>query len=367
MSFFDEADEPRAAPPRTRRPSRAGRRPPGDKQSIQARRAVAGVAIVIVVILVVLGVHSCQVSARNSALKDYTNNVASILQESNNTGTQFFNLLSGAGGASNAQNLTNQLNETRVAADNELKHAQAIDVPDEVKGAQSDFLLALTMRRDGMANIAQLVQSALGTTNNQNAINQIAANNARFYASDVLYTDYSAPGIAAALHGAGIVVGPNGETIPAGQFLPDLGWLSPDFVATKLGASSSSSSSSSSGPIAPGTHGHSLDSVSVGGTTLQSGSTNTIPRSPTPSFTVNLTNSGQNNEKNVVIKVSVSGTSSSGQTVVPQTTAGQSTSATVPLNQSPPAGTYNVTVTVTPVRGEQNTANNTQTYPVTFQ
>ncbi len=366
MSFFDEADEPRTPPPRTRRPSGAGRRPPGDRQSIQVRRAVAGVAIVIVVILIVLGVHSCQVSARNSSLKDYTNNVASILQESNNTGTQFFNLLSGAGGASNAQNLTNQLNETRVAADNELKHAEAIDVPDEVKNAQSNFLLALTMRRDGIANIAQLVQSALGTTNNHTALNQIAANNARFYASDVLYTDYTATEIAAALHAAGITVGPNGETIPAGQFLPDLGWLSPDFVATKLGASSSSSSSTS-GPVAPGTHGHSLDSVSVGGTTLQSGSTNTIPRSPTPSFTVNFTNSGQNNEKNVVIKVSVSGTGSSGQTVVPQTTAGQSTSATVPLNQSPPAGTYNVTVTVVPVRGETNSANNTQTYPVTFQ
>jgi hypothetical protein len=367
LSFFDEADEPRTPPPRTRRPSGAGRRPPGDRQSIQVRRAVAGVAIVIVVILIVLGVHSCQVSARNSSLKDYTNNVASILQESDNTGTQFFNLLSGAGGASNAQNLTNQLNETRVAADHELKHAEAIDVPDEVKNAQSNFLLALTMRRDGIANIAQLVQSALGTTNNHNALNQIAANNARFYASDVLYTDYTATEIAAALHAAGITVGPNGETIPAGQFLPDLGWLSPDFVATKLGASSSSSSSSTSGPVAPGTHGHSLDSVSVGGTTLQSGSTNTIPRSPTPSFTVNFTNSGQNNEKNVVIKVSVSGTSSSGQTVVPQTTAGQSTSATVPLNQSPPAGTYSVTVTVVPVRGETNSANNTQTYPVTFQ
>jgi hypothetical protein len=366
LSFFDEADEPRTPPPRTRRPSGGGRRPTGDRQSIQMRRAVAGVAIVIVVILIVLGVHSCQVSARNSALKDYTNNAASILQESDNTGTQFFNLLSGAGGASNAQNLTNQLNETRVAADNELKHAEAIDVPDEVKNAQSNFLLALTMRRDGIANVAQLIQSALGTTNNQSAISQIAASNARFYASDVLYTDYAATEIAAALHAAGITVGPNGEAIPAGQFLPDLGWLSPDFVATKLGASSSSSSSTS-GPIAPGTHGHALDSVSVGGTTLQSGSTNTIPRSPTPSFAVNFTNSGQNNEKNVVIKVSVSGTSSRGQTVVPQTTAGQSTSATVPLNQSPPAGTYNVTVTVVPVRGETNTANNTQTYPVTFQ
>jgi hypothetical protein len=364
LSFFDEADEPRTEP-RTRRPSGTGRRPPNQQQSIQARRAVAGVAIVIILILIVLGVHSCQVSARNSSLKDYNNNVASIIASSDNTGQQFFNLLSGAGGASNAQNLTNQLNQTRVAADSQLKHAQSIDVPSEVQNAQSNLLLTLTMRRDGIANIAQLIQPALSNTNNQSAINQIAANNARFYASDVLYTDYTATAIAAALHAAGVPVGPNGETIPSGQFLPDLGWLSPAFVATKLGASSSSSTSN--GPVAPGTHGHSLDSVSVGGTTLQSGSTNTIPRTPTPSFTVNLTNSGQNNEKNVTIKVAVSGTGVSGQTVVPQTTAGQSTSATVPLNQSPPAGNYTVTVTVNPVPGEKNTANNTQSFPVTFQ
>src|SRR5947209_20186047 len=55
---------------------------------------------------IVLGVRSCQISARNSSLKDYTNNVSSLNQQSSQTGQQFFNQLSsGGGGAGGAQAL----------------------------------------------------------------------------------------------------------------------------------------------------------------------------------------------------------------------------------------------------------------------
>ena len=107
--------------------------------------------------------------------------------------------------------------------------------------------------------------------------------------------------------------------------------------------------------------------MSVGGNQLQSGSTNTISRSPAPTFSLSLTNGGTNNEQNVVCKVSVSGAGISGQTTIPQTTAGQSTTCSVQLSAAPPAGSYTVTATVQPVPGEKNTANNTLSFPVTFQ
>ena len=329
------------------------------------RRAVAAVAILIVVILVVLGVHSCQVSARNSGLKDYTNNVSSIIQQSNQTGTQLFGELSGGGHANNVTSLQNQINETRVNADNELSHARSIDVPDEMKPAQQNLLLTLQMRRDGIADIAVKIQPALGNSANKDAINGIAADMARFYASDVVYKGYTAPLIASALHSAGIAVGgANGVSIEGGQFVPNLQWLTPTFVAAKLGAQLPAASG---GKPAPGLHGHSLDSVSVAGTTLQTGSTNTISASPAPTFTFNFTNGGQNTEHNVVCKVSVGGTSVTGQATVPQTTAGQSTTCQVQLSSSPPAGSHTVTAAVEPVPGEKDTANNTLSFPVTFQ
>jgi hypothetical protein len=120
------------------------------------------------------------------------------------------------------------------------------------------------------------------------------------------------------------------------------------------------------GQPAPGNHGHSLDSVDVAGTTLQTGSTNTIPASPPPTFTLHITNSGQNTEKSVICKVTVSGTNVSGQTTLPQTTAGQTTTCDVPLSSSPAKGSFTVTATVQPVPGEKNASNNSTSFPVTF-
>ena len=62
--------------------------------------------------------------------------------------------------------------------------------------------------------------------------------------------------------------------------------------------------------------GHSLNSVSVAGTTLQTGSTNTISATPPPTFSLNVTNGGQVAETGVILKVSVSGTSVKGQTTI---------------------------------------------------
>jgi hypothetical protein len=369
LSFFDEADEPPVAPrstARSRRSTGGGRRPPGDQQSIQVRRLIAAGAILVVLILIIVGIHSCQVSSRNSGLRDYSNNVSSLIQQSNSTSSQLFSQLSSAGhGAANANSLTNQVNQEGVAANSQLNKAKGLSVPDEMQRAQQYVVLALQMRRDGIYDISSQIAPALGKATPTDALNAIAADMASFYASDVVYKNYATKQIASALHGAGIAVGgTDGVQIEDGQFLPDIQWLTPSFIAGKIG---STAPATPNGKPAPGLHGHSLDSVTVGGNQLQSGSTNTISRSPAPTFTLNLTNGGTNNEQNVVCKVNVSGAGISGQTTVPQTTAGQATTCSVQLSAAPPAGSYTVTATVQPVPGEKNTANNTLSFPVTFQ
>jgi len=369
VSFFDEVDEPRTPPrsqPRRRRPSDGGRRPPGGQQSIQARRAVAAAAMLVVVILVALGVHSCQVSARNGALKDYTNSVSSLVQRSASTGANLFHVLGAGASASSAPSLQNQINQARSDAAGELTTAQGLSVPDETRGAQSNLVLAMRMRVDGITTIASEIQPALGTSTSKDAISAIAAAMARFYASDVLYKLYAAPAIAAALHNAGLAVGdPNGQAISGKQFVPDVQWVQPSYIAGKLHVSLSGGSGH--GKATSGVHGHKLDSVSVSGTTLQPGTTNTVSASPAPKFTLNYTNGGNNNESNVVCKVTVAGTSVSGQTTIPQTTAGQNGTCTVTLSSPPGAGTQTVVATIEPVLGEKNTMNNSLTYTVTFQ
>jgi hypothetical protein len=366
VSFFDEADEPRTEPTaqRRRRSAGGGRRPPSEEQAIRARRAVALVILLIVVILIVVGVHSCQVSARNSSLRDYNNNVSTLITESSQTSQEMFDALSNTSGSGGAVGVQSKIAAAANRATNELNQAKKLSVPDEVKGAQDHLVTAMQMRSDGVSGIANQIQPALSNSTSKDAINQIAVYMANFYASDVLYKSYTLPLIAGALKQAGIATsGANAQTFNGDQFLPDVQWLTPSFVANKLNVSIATPG----GKPTPGLHGHSLDSVSVGGTSLQTGSTNTLPASPPPQFTLSFTNGGTNTEHNVSCKVTVSTTSISGKTTVPETTAGQHASCTVTLNASPPAGNYTVTATIGKVPGEKNTANNTLTFPVTFQ
>ena len=325
---------------------------------------MAGGALLVILVLVILGVHSCQVSQEHSALRDYSDNVASVIRSSNNNGARFFSVLSASAGSSNASSLYNSLENTRLTAQAQLNHAQGFDVPGPVKTAHQQLLLALQMREDGIANVAGQIEPALQASTSSAAVNTIAAEMARFYGSDVMYKDYVLPGIVSALHAAGIAVGgSNGVPLEPGQFLPSLQWLSPTFIGAKLNVKTSSANAN----CTPSTlRGHSLNSVSVGGTTLQTGSTNTVPASPPPTFTLTI-GTGNMTETNVTLKVTLSGSSIRGQAVLPQTPASQTATGQVTLDGSPPPGNYTLTAEVVPVPCENDTSNNTMTFPVTFQ
>jgi hypothetical protein len=312
----------------------------------------------VVILLIAVGVHSCTVNARNSALQDYTNSASSLITQSDQTGTALFQALTSGGNGTSVQNSVNQ---TLHSANTVLSRAKALSVPDEVKTANTKLVQGtLQMRADGISSIASEIQPALGTSASASAITQIAAEMARLYASDVVYKDYAVPEIYAALHAAGTRF----TGLPSGQFVPDVQWVVPSFVATKLHVTVPGIAPAK---IAPGLHGHSLDSVSVSGITLQTGSNNAIPAKPAPVFTLHFTNGGTNNETGVICKVSVTGSSSTGQTTVPETFAGKSSTCQVTLKSSPPTGTQSVVATIKPVPGEKNASNNSQSFPVTFQ
>ncbi len=328
------------------------------------RRVGLAAVVIIAIVLIAVLVNSCETSARNSALKDYNNSVASLNARSVQTGASFFNVLSG--GTSDPTSLQQGLARAAGDANTELGDAKGLSTPDEVKGAQQHFVDALQLRKDGMTNIANEVQPALQSQTSQNAVDTIAAEMARFYASDVIYKDYTVPQIVGALRAAGITVGGlGGQQLNSSQFLPSIQWLDPTHVASVLHVTLPSSAQTET--VSPGLHGHALNSVSVGGSTLQTGSTNAIPASPAPTFTLNFANTGQNTENNVKCRVTISGSSVTGQTIVPQTTAGESTSCQVTLSSSPPKGSFQVTAQIVPVPGEKNTKNNSLTFPVTFQ
>ena len=328
------------------------------------RRALLAAGVLVAVILIVVGVHSCQVSARNSAMRDYDNSVASLIARSNQTGRTLFSELSGASGSTNQTGLQTQVDQTRQQALAQLSEARNLSVPDQMKTAQTQLVLALKMRSDAVSGIAREIQPALATPTSGDAVAVIAGQMSRLYASDVIYNDYAAPAIANTLRGAGIPVGGlQGQPITRGRFVPNTQWLTSSYVAVKLG---NVSAAKKNVKAAPGVHGHRMVSVEANGVALQTGATNTIAANPPPTFTCTFSNDGQNTETNVVVKVTVDGTPVSGQAIVPRTVPNQNYTAHVTLSASPPTGSYTVTATIERVPGETVTTHNTLSFPVSF-
>jgi hypothetical protein len=364
LSFFDEDDDPRGNP-RPRRSAAAGGAAT-DQQTLLVRRAVAIGGLVLIFVLLIFALKSCANSRKESGLKDYNREVASIVHESDTQiGAPFFQLL-GQSSNSSPQDLQTNISGYRVQADAQLKQARALSVPDEMKGAQQSLLIALEFRRDGLAAIAEKVRTALGDSGDaaNTAITDIAGQMQTFLASDVLYDARVKPLIASALKDANI----KGQNVASSRFLPGIEWLSENTVAAELNQQLTSGGRKP-GQVTPGLHGTGLDSVSVGNTTLQTGAPNRLPASADTAFVVKFTNQGDNNEFDIKVSVSVEGGDKPIKVTrtVNTIAKGQTAEATLALGQKPPTGAaVTVRVTVAKVPGETKTDNNTASYDVLF-
>lgn len=364
MSFLDEEidDRPRR---RSRRPPPRG--PGVDQQTLWVRRLIAIGVGVLILILLVWGIHSCQVSRKHSAFRNYNRDVSALLQESGQQSGELFNLLKNPSGSSaNPVDVTNNANGVRVQAEQLVDRARGTSHPGELNTAQRYLLEVLEFRRDGIANIATQLRTALGDQGRQAATNAIAAQMRNFDASDVIFSQRFVPEFQKQFKSQGLL----GEVqTPKSAFLPDIAWLDPTTVADRIARIRGGSSSS--GPVAPGLHGTSLDSVVVkpGGQTLSTTSAVAIPSSANTSFDVQLTNGGTNDETNVTVRITISG---AGKPIVTEQKIatlpkGTQQTVNVALSQTPPTGQpVKITVQVLPVPGEKNLANNKATYPAIF-
>src|SRR3954454_24818675 len=368
LSFFDEGDEPRTRTvrtPRARRPAAASGSPADapDHQQLLVRRAIGLGGGVLVLILLVVGVKACASSAKKNSLRDYNTDVASIARDSDTQVTgPFFKLLESPNKGS-AVNVEAQINQFRASAEDLAKRSRALSPPDEMRDAHIALQMGLDLRAGALDKISEKIRAALGTGSGaETAVNQIAGQMQAFLSSDVIWSQPVAPLIKEGLDGSDIT----GQTTPISRSLPNLGWLAPATVADRLRAEGAAGTTVA---VAPGAHGHGLVSVAVGPTTLQPGSVNRIPATTPPAFTVKFQNQGDNDEHNVKASVRIAGAGRpiTASKTVPQTTAGQTATVSVPLTRRPPVGTpVTITVAVAPVRGEKKTDNNRQEYPALF-
>jgi lysozyme len=246
LSFFDDVDEPES----TERADRP-RRPPSEQQVIQTRRIVAVVVIVALIVVIALIVNSCSVSQTSSALKDYNNSVYNLMRESDATGARVFTRLSSGAAKTNLSGLVTDLDTDLQDARSTLSSAQHLSVPNQMARAHRAVVLALTMRRDGIALIANNIQTAMTKSTSKTGLQQIQEGTSDLYGSDIVYKSYAIPEIASALSNAGVSITPS--TIYAGQILHDLLWLNATSIGIEIGAQSASTTQNQA-PSTSGTY-----------------------------------------------------------------------------------------------------------------
>jgi hypothetical protein len=374
LSFFDEDDEPttrtRTSRVRPRRAAPAG--PAGvDQQTLLIRRGAALAGGLIVLVLLVLVVKACGDSARKNALRDWNREATQLVRQSDNeVGRQFFDTLA-QGSSQSPEDLQTQVSSLRVQAEQQLKQAERLSTPDDVKAAAESLLIALEFRRDGLDYVAQRIGTALGNEGDvaDQAIEGITGEMQAFLASDVVIRARVTPLVRIALKNDSVVADP----VTTAGFLPNFNWLDPAYVADQLGTrlSNNGAGRQSSQTIRPGLHGSGLDSVTVNGVQLQPDpAANKVPANGDLTFNVKFTNQGENDEFDVPVQVTLQGPGKSiiGKKTVDTVVKGASATAAIPLPRKPTAGeVYTVTTEVKPVPGEKKTDNNKATYNVLFQ
>jgi CARDB protein len=356
LAFLDE--EEALAPPGGRGPS--GRRGGDHQRQIMVRRAVGVGVVVLVLILVVLGIRGCLNARKERGFENYVRDLNGIAAQSKQLSADFFGRLSDPGNLS-PLSFEAEIKSYRGSAESLAARVEALNTPDELKGAQTELDLAFQLRRDALTGIADQISTALGTQGRAQAVNSIADYMQYFLASDVLYARARTQ-IDAVLQDQGI-----NERAPESVFLTDPErWLDSLQVSSALALVSGSKQATS------GTHGLALYQTIVkpGDVSLDPNSPATISGSGPPEIDVEVQNQGDSEETDVGVSFELTGGTQtiSGDATIPRIAAGGIQTATMPIQPAPDTGQeLTLEVTVTPVPGEQIADNNRSTYQITFK
>ena len=118
------------------------------------RRLVAAGVGIVVLLLVVLLFRGCLSSRKENAMREYVQDVSGLVRESDQESRNLFRTLSAPADARDVD-IQNRLNTLRAQGEQILDRTEALDTPDELKGAQSYLTEVLKFRRDGVAAIAR--------------------------------------------------------------------------------------------------------------------------------------------------------------------------------------------------------------------
>jgi hypothetical protein len=367
FDFFEEdATRESPGPPRP-----SGRAPGGGPRRPRLRaphgitpllRLVGLIAFaIIIVVLLVVWAEGCSTDKKRSEYGDYTAAIGEVGSGSVRIGKTLSELLT-TPGLKQAE-LETKLGGLIQQQQQQVQRAQGLDVPGLLRPAHDHAVESLQLRVAGLQGLLDAFKATKDSKDSGAAGEQLSAQARRLEASDVVWQDLFQRPAESTLADEDL----SDVTVPQSVFVPTVELYSSRSLASIWqrihGASTGGTSS--------GLHGTGLAFTKVlpEGTQLSPSVETTITSSTDLGFEVGVTNTGENQEVSITVTLTIPKQPSP---IVKKATidlidVGETKSVTFKDFPDPPFGEKtSVQVSVKPVQGEKNTANNSAEYPVIF-
>jgi hypothetical protein len=375
FDFVD--DETRELPP----PSRPGGRPPsGDgprgggppgprRPQFRApqgvtpllRLAALVVFAIAVVVLLAVWVQGCAGTDDKTAYGDYLSGVGAVGADSQKIGGELATILTTPGLAQ--AELETKLNGLVQRQQLDVERVRDLDPPGPLTPAHENAIQSLELRVAGLQGLLDVFKATKDTEDAAAAGRQLATNGLRLEASDVVWRDLFRGVAATTMTDEGV----EGLTAPQSLFVENVDL----YTSRSLSSIWQRVHGASTGGTPGGLHGNQLayTQVNPAGVQLSTSAETKITISTDLSFEVGLTNSGENQEVGVKVKLTIPAqpTPITKTATVDVIDPGETKTVTFADFPDFPFGEdTTVQVSVEPVPGETNTGNNSAEYPVVF-
>ena len=362
FDFFDESPTVEGgerggegAPPRRRR--KMPTRPPGGSNSSLLRLGLLIAGAILLAAVLVLTINNCRGNQKKAKYQDYMESVGGPAAESAQVGKDLNDLLTTPG--IKLADLRSQLEGLRQRQAQIVSNASGLDAPGPLREQQQSLVEAMQFRVNGLTGLSAAFGDVQGTQSTAKSGEDLAIQAQRLIASDVVYLDLFKLPSEGVMHNEGVT----GVPVPVSVLVTNLDFGSPIFWKQTVDRLTQS-------PQAGGLHGNQISSVVVqpGNQRLSTSEDNTVLVTDRLSFQVNVKNSGDSQETQVLVTLTIKQD--------PVIARKQTLSVISPgetktvIFKDLPAPTFgspvNVQVSVDPVHGETNTSNNSYEYPVIF-
>ncbi len=327
------------------------------------RLLVVLAAVIVLVVVIVVAVTSARQTGDAADYQRYMTSVADLLEQSDSIGGELAKLLTNPGDTSRKEIQTKLDQFVAKSADLETQ-AKALEVPKELldQNVHQFFVLAMTFRHTGLADLEPSLMNALQVQDTAVAAEQISR--ALYYLtnSDFLYKEVFVSKATEIVKEKNLT----GVTVPSSQFLSD-----PD-LASRSQAQEIIAQLKSTGNL-QAVHGVAIAKVveQPDEQEIKNGQTYNLTASDALTFLVTVENQGNMAEKDVPVVVTLATQNGEPQKItvtIPELKPGTEVTATVEgFNPTPYGEVATLTVQAGPVTGEKFKDNNSIEANVIFK